>query len=100
MQLIFDSDKHEYTLQNFLQATNDFENTLIFAKTNHGKIIGGFMTQKWERSGEVRVRKGQSFVFYFDNDELKICWGSERGWIFCDAEWPINFFWGFSLSPF
>ena len=50
MQFIFDSDKHEYTLQNFLQATSDFENTLIFAKTNYGKIIGGFMTQKWERS--------------------------------------------------
>jgi len=56
--LIFDSDKKDYTLDNFLQATKDFENTLIIAKTNHGKIIGGFMTQKWQEQLEVDVKKG------------------------------------------
>jgi len=56
--LIFNSDKKDFTLKNFLEAVSDFENTLIIAKTNHGKTIGGFMTQKWQTNQDVNVQKG------------------------------------------
>ena len=58
MQLIFNSDTKDFTLKNFLEAVSDFENTLIIAKTNHGKTIGGFMTQKWQTNQDVNVQKG------------------------------------------
>ena len=56
------------------------------------------MTQKWQTNQDVNVRKGHSFIFYFENDEIKICWGTGKGYMSCDETNPINFAWGFSLG--
>jgi hypothetical protein len=44
----------------------------VLVKTNHDKIMGGYMTDHWQEAICKDIDE-ETYLFYFDNDEIKIC---------------------------
>jgi len=46
--------------------------TIAITKSNHSKILRGNLPMKWQNFGNTTFTGGQSFVFFYDEDELRI----------------------------
>ena len=52
-----------------------FTSTVVFLKTNHGKIIGLYSPDRWKRTTEgeaLNISNSKTLQFYFSNGDVKI----------------------------
>jgi len=60
----------------FIEKCKNYEKTIVVAKSNFGKILGGYSPMKWRNfHGKPwkTVTGGSSFLFFYENDKLRIC---------------------------
>lgn len=56
----------------FWKRAKKYKYSIVLVKTNYEKIIGGYMTDHWQEA-ICRDVDEETCLFYFDNDEIKIC---------------------------
>ena len=57
----------------FREKCKNHVHTISIARSNFGKILGGYSPMKWENFGWTKITGGESFVFFYDEDKLRIC---------------------------
>ena len=70
---IYSSSVDGFNTKTFHEKCKNYIHTIILVKSNFGKILGGYLPMKWENFGNVTITGGQSFVFFYDEDELRVC---------------------------
>ena len=70
---IYSSNEDEFNSNTFHEKCKNHIHTIIITKSNYAKILGGYLPMKWENFGNITITGGQSFVFFYDEDELRIC---------------------------
>jgi len=59
----------------FLNKCRLYKSTVVFLKTNHGKIIGLYSPNTWVRTKEgeaLNISNSKTLQFYFSNGDVKI----------------------------
>jgi len=62
----------------FREKCKNHVHTISIAKSNFSKILGGYSPMKWENFGWTKITGGASFVFFYDEDKLRICTQKEE----------------------
>ena len=71
---IYSSSVDGFNDNTFRDKCKNHEHTISIAKSNHNKILGGYSPMKWQNLiFNTFVTGGQSFVFFYDDDKLRIC---------------------------
>ena len=70
---IYSSTVDGFDTKTFHEKCKNHVHTIAIAKSNHSKILGGYLPMKWQNFGNTTITGGQSFVFFYDEDELRIC---------------------------
>ena len=70
--LCYRSDRDGCDVALSWEKCKNFNEAILIFKTNFGWIFGFYMPQKWQKQDGV-LCKGNYFLFYFDNLEIKIC---------------------------
>ena len=70
---IYSSSLDGLNVNTFHEKCKNHEHTICISKSNHGKILGGYSPMKWVNCGWTTVTGGESFVFFYDDDKLRIC---------------------------
>ena len=71
---IYSSSVDEFKPSTFHEKCTNHVYTITIARSNFGKILGGFSPMKWQNYNcWIEITGGESFVFFFDEDKLRIC---------------------------
>ena len=58
----------------FREKSKNHEKTIVIVKSNFGKILGCYHPMKLESANNwIKVTGGQSFIFFYEDDKLRIC---------------------------
>jgi hypothetical protein len=70
---IYSSSVDGYNLNTFHTKCEKHSHTIIITKSNFAKILGGYSPMKWKNFESTVVTGGQSFIFFYEDDQLRIC---------------------------
>ena len=70
---IYSSNINGFNGDIFREKCKDYKHTILIAKSNFNKILGGYSRMKWADFDHTLVTGGKSFVFFYDDDKLRIC---------------------------
>ena len=70
---IYSSSVDGFNENTFRDKCKNHQHTIAIAKSNHNKILGGYSPMKWQQYNWTVITGGQSFVFFYDDDKLRIC---------------------------
>jgi hypothetical protein len=57
----------------FQKKCKSHTHTICISRSNFGKILGAYSPMQWKNDGHERVTGGESFVFFYDDDKIRIC---------------------------
>lgn len=82
-KLLYRASEHKFSSCKFHKFCDGFENTLVIAKTEFNKIIGGFTPNKWHCGKSwVNDTTGKTFLFSLSLKEKYKCIDPNRS-IYC-----------------
>ena len=70
------------------------EITISVIQSNFGKILGAYCPIKFEKfNGYREIKKGNCFLYFFDDDEMRICpsKGIGKDVVYSDWNYPYGF---------
>ena len=71
---IYSSSVDGFNLNTFHEKCKNHLHTICIARSNFGKVLGGYSPMKWESyRSHTKITGGESFVFFYDEDKLRIC---------------------------
>ena len=71
---IYSSSIDGFNGDTFRDKCKNHQHTITIAKSNYNKILGGYSPMKWQNyTNWTVVTGGQSFVYFYDDDKLRIC---------------------------
>ena len=70
---IYSSNIDGFNENTFRVKCKNHVHTICIAKSIHGKILGAYSPMKWTNFSSTLVTGGQSFIFFYDDDKLRIC---------------------------
>ena len=71
---IYSSSIDGFNGDTFRDKCKNHQHTITIAKSNYNKILGGYSPMKWQNyTNYTVVTGGQSFVYFYDDDKLRIC---------------------------
>ena len=70
---IYSSSVDGFNLTTFHEKCKNHVHTICLARSNFGKILGGYSPMKWANFYWTQISGGESFVFFYDEDKLRIC---------------------------
>ena len=70
---IYSSNVNGFNGDIFREKCKDYVHTITIARSNFSKILGGYSPMKWANFDHTPITGGKSFVFFFDEDKLRIC---------------------------
>ena len=70
---IYTSTTDGFNLNTFHEKCKNHKHTIIISKSNFGKILGGYLPMQWKNNGGTQITGGESFVFFYDDDKIRIC---------------------------
>ena len=71
---IYSSSIDGFNGDTFRDKCKNHQHTIAIAKSNHNKILGGYSPMKWQNyTNWTVVTGGKSFVYFYDDDKLRIC---------------------------
>ena len=70
---IYSSSIDGFNGDTFRDKCKNHQHTITIAKSNYNKILGGYSPMKWQNFNYTVVTGGQSFVYFYDDDKLRIC---------------------------
>ena len=74
MKLLLSPDLNTWTGEDVWQACKDFDTTICFIESEYGRVFGCYSPEKWrENKGNYEIKKGNTFVLYFDKLKMRIC---------------------------
>jgi hypothetical protein len=62
-----------FNVDTFHEKCKNYVHTICIDSSNFSKILGGYSPMKWEKFGDTPIVGGKSFVFFYDDDKLRIC---------------------------
>jgi len=100
-KLIFKAKRDGYSAKEFQKRCCGVENTLVIARTNFGKTVGGFSPMAWDLPGIPCIKyydpEGHTFLFSLDfkekyeliSDQYSICISQRDGPIFGGGDFEL-----------
>jgi len=70
---IYSSSAEGFNQTTFRDKCKNHVHTICVARSNFGKILGGYSPMKWANFDYTKVTGGESFVFFYDEEKLRIC---------------------------
>ncbi len=70
---IYSSSIDGFNGDTFRDKCKNHQHTITIAKSNYNKILGGYSPMKWQNFKYTIVTGGQSFLYFYDDDKLRIC---------------------------
>ena len=70
---IYSSSMDGFNGDIFREKCKNHQHTICISRSDFGKILGGYSPMKWEDFRNKTITGGESFVFFYDEDKLRIC---------------------------
>ncbi len=75
LKLLLSPDLNTWTSEDVWQISKYFDETICFMESCYGKVLGCYSPEKWKDSNgqSYEVKKGNTFVLYFDQLKMRVC---------------------------
>ena len=70
---IYSSTIDGFNGDTFHEKCKSHTHTICISRSNFGKILGGYSPMQWKHFSYTTVTGGESFVFFYDDDKIRIC---------------------------
>ena len=70
---IYSSSLDGFKINTFHEKCKNYQHTITISRSNFEKILGAYSPMKWANFGYTKITGGESFVFFYDEDKLRIC---------------------------
>ena len=87
MTLLWSTEREGWiSVDDHVKKCANHRHTIAIVRTTKGKTLGHYSSRKWQTGGRQEVTGGKTFLFYFDQDQIRKCPQIEdKAWVVCDS---------------